>query len=149
MFIFKIGIPTDFDVKRLRERYPDNSLTPGMEVRYADICAIIGVQSYKTGRFQSVTNAWRKAIMSESGIILKAKEGTHYVVCDNADKAQIAVDKMKMAARATRRSIIIGKLVDRKALSEDQLKRFDFSQRFNASVLALQSVKPLAELPTL
>lgn len=147
MALFKIGLPTGIDVKRLRERYPDNQLLPGVAIQYADIYPIIGVKE-DNGRFRSVTNAWRKAIMSESGIILRAQD-KKFVVCDNVEKAQLAVDKSKMAARATRRSAIIGKLVDRKALSEDQLKRFDFSQRFNASVMALQSVRSQAELPTL
>jgi hypothetical protein len=147
MALFKIGLPTGIDVKRLRERYPDNQLLPGVTIQYADIYPIIGVKE-DNGRFWSVTNAWRKAIMSESGIILRAQD-KKFIVCDNAEKAQLAVDKSKMAARATRRSTIIGKLVDRKSLSEDQLRRFDFSQRFNASVMALQTVKPQAELPTL
>lgn len=147
MALFKIGLPTGIDVKRLRERYPDNQLLPGVAIQYSDIYPIIGVKE-DNGRFRSVTNAWRKAIMSESGIILKAQD-KRFVVCDNADVAQLAVDKSKMAARATRRSAIIGKLVDRKTLTEDQLRRFDFSQRFNASVMALQSVRSQAELPTL
>lgn len=147
MALFKIGLPTGIDVKRLRERYPDNQLLPGVAIQYADIYPIIGVKE-DNGRFRSVTNAWRKAIMSESGIILRAQD-KKFVVCDNVEKAQLAVDKSKMAARATRRSAIIGKLVDRKTLTEDQLRRFDFSQRFNASVMALQSVRSQAELPTL
>ena len=147
MALFKIGLPTGIDVKRLRERYPDNQLLPGVTIQYADIYPIIGVNE-DNGRFRSVTNAWRKAIMSESGIILRAQD-KKFVVCDNVEKAQLAVDKSKMAARATRRSAIIGKLVDRKTLTEDQLRRFDFSQRFNASVMALQSVRSQAELPTL
>lgn len=147
MALFKIGLPTGIDVKRLRERYPDNQLLPGVTIQYSDIYPIIGVKE-DNGRFRSVTNAWRKAIMSESGIILRAQD-KKFVVCDNVEKAQLAVDKSKMAARATRRSAIIGKLVDRKTLTEDQLRRFDFSQRFNASVMALQSVRSQAELPTL
>ena len=146
MALFKIGLPTGIDVKRLRERYPDNQLLPGVTIQYSDIYPIIGVKE-DNGRFRSVTNAWRKAIMSESGIILRAQD-KKFVVCDNVEKAQLAVDKSKMAARATRRSAIIGKLVDRKTLTEDQLRRFDFSQRFNASVMALQTIKHQAELPT-
>lgn len=147
MALFRIGLPTDIDVKRLRERYPDSQLTPGITIQYAEIFPIIGVKE-DNGRFKSVTNAWRKKLLSESGIILKAQD-KKFIVCDNAEKAQLSIDKTKMAARATRRSTIIGKLVDRNALTEDQLKRFDFSQRFNASVMALQSVKRQAELPTI
>ena len=147
MALFKIGLPTDLDVKRLRERYPDNQLLPGVTIQYADIYPIIGVKE-DNGRFKSVTYAWRKKLLSESGIILKAQD-KKFMVCDNVEKAQLAVDKTKMAARAVRRSSIIGKLVDRKALSEDQLKRLDFSQRFNASVTALQTIKHQAELPTI
>ena len=147
MSLFKIGLPTDLDVKRLRERYPDNQLLPGVTIQYADIYPIIGVKE-DNGRFKSVTYGWRKKLLSESGIILKAQD-KKFMVCDNVEKAQLAVDKTKMAARAVRRSSIIGKLVDRKALSEDQLKRFDFSQRFNASVTALQTIKHQAELPTI
>lgn len=148
MALFRVGIPTDIDTKRLRERYPDSTLTPGTSITYAEVCAIIGVHSEKDGRFKSVTNAWRKKLMSESGIVLKAQE-QKFTVCGEPEKAQLSVDKTKMAARAVRRSTIIGKLVDRKALSEDQLKRFDFSQRFNSAVTALQSVRSQAELPTL
>lgn len=148
MALFRIGLPTDIDVKRLRERYPDNQLTPGKSITYAEVCAIIGVQSEKEGRFKSVTNAWRKKLMSESGIILSAKE-QKFSVCDNSDKAQLSTNKTKSAVRAVRRSTIIGRLVDRKALTEDELRRFDTAQRYNASVIALQTIKYQPELPTL
>jgi hypothetical protein len=149
MSLFRIGIPTDIDVRKLRERYPDHTLTPGMEISYAELCNLLGLNSHVAGRFKSVITAWRKALLRESGVILKAQEGTKFIVADNPTKAQLAIDKTKMATRAVRRSIIINKHIDRKALSEDQLKRLDFSQRFNASVLALQSVKAQAELPTI
>lgn len=146
MGFFRIGIPTDIDVKRLREMYPDNTLTPGKAISYESVCKVIGTESSKSNRFHSVTSAWRKNIEKESGIILKAHNG-QFLVCDEADKAQLSVDKGKTAIRATRRSIVLGKLVDRNALTEDQRKRFDCTQRYNSSVLALQSVKPKAELP--
>ena len=66
MALFKIGLPTDLDVKRLRERYPDSKLTPGMSITYAEACAIIGVHSEKDGRFKSVTNARRRNKSSRS-----------------------------------------------------------------------------------
>lgn len=145
MALFRIGIPTDVDVRKIREAFPDTALTPGTTIPYATICKLIHVADHKQGRYASVTQAWRKAIFRESGILLKAQNGM-YTVCDNADKAQLSIDKTKSAARFTRKSIVIGKLVDRNALSEDQLKRFDCAQRYNNSVLALQAVKP-KELP--
>lgn len=148
MSLFRIGLPTDIDVRKLREHYPDSALTPGTTIPYSDIFTLLGLGFDKANRFHSVTDAWRKKLMSESGIILKAQD-KKYIVCDNAEKAQLSVDKTKMAARATRRSTIIGKLVDRHALSEDQLKRFDTAQRYNASVMALQTIKHQPELPTL
>ena len=148
MSLFRIGIPTDIDVRKLRETYPDTTLLPGFVIPYADIYSLLGLPTSKEGRFLSVTGAWRKKLLSESGIIFKAQE-QKFIVCDNAAKAELAVEKTKSALRATRRSTIIGKLVDRKALSEDQLRRFDFSQQYNAAVMALQTIKKQAELPTI
>jgi len=147
MNIFRPGLPTDLDVKKLREHFPDDQLSAGVIVPYAKICALLDI-SEGSNRFQTVCSRWRKLLESESGIILKPVMGQKkYRVCDNADKADLSQQKSKSAARMAERSARIAGKVDRSALSDDQKRRFDASQQFVAAILGLSKVKRQALLP--
>ena len=149
MSVFQRGLPTDLDIKRLREVFPDNELLPGKIIEYSQIAVTIGIQT-STSRFKTVTKAWRDKMELESGIILVPVNGQKkYRVCDDADKASLSISKSNTAGRYAKRAIQIGNQVNRKNLTEDQLKRFDCNQRFAAAVVGYQTIKPKVELPTL
>lgn len=149
MGLFKLGIPTAIDVKKIRDAYPDINLKPGDEIPYRKICELIGITSHKESRFKSVTYAWRMHVQKESGLLFKAEGGEKFIVMSNAQKAQHSVNQTRYAGNYIRKSIITGKLVDTKQLSENELRAFEFAQRNNASFIALQSLKQQPALPTI
>lgn len=146
--VFKNGIPTDADVKRLRMAFPDEDMHPGDTIAYDLIENLLG-KNRRSYRFKTVCDRWRKLIEHESGIILVARKGVEFKVCDNSDKLQLSSDKARSSVRMARRSRQIGTRIDRNALSEDERKRFDITIRFSAAVCGLQDVKCTVELPTI
>ena len=146
--LFKNGIPTDTDVKRLRAAYPDELLSPGTIIGYEDVEKILN-KDRRSYRFKTVTDRWRKLLEEESGIIIIARKGLEFKVCDNSDKLQLSTNKAKSSIRMARRSKQIGSKIDRNALTEDEKKRFDITIRFTAAVTGLQDVRCTVELPTL
>ena len=149
MGIFKKGLPTDLDIKRLREAFPDNNMRPGNEIKYEHIGSLLNI-NINSSRFYTVCCQWRKKLEQESNIILIPVNGQQkFRVADDADKADISVSKSKTAGRYATRSIQIGSRVNRKNLTDDQLKRFDSNQKFAAAVIGYQTIKPQAELPTI
>lgn len=149
MGIFKNGLPTDIDINKIRAQYPDNNLKQGMKIAYEEISHLLGIDlaSY---RFRTVIARWRKKLENESGIFLKPLHGQKiWQVCDDADTADMSIEKTKSAARAAKRSVQIAAHVDIKHLNEDQRKRFETSQRFSAAVIGMSTVKAQCELPTI
>lgn len=147
--VFKAGIPTDADVKRLRMRFPDVELRNGATVGYSDIENTIGCPR-GSSRWATVTARWRKLIEKESGIVLKPMRGVEFKVADDADKVQLSSDKSATAFRYAKRSVQLSSLVNRNALTEDQKRRYDTTLRVTSSVLGLQEIrKHTPELPTI
>lgn len=66
------GIPTDSDVKKLLEAFPD--IKPGEMITYTQVAEVIRVK-YGTSRFRTVTTAWRKTLLRTNNFILEAVPG--------------------------------------------------------------------------
>lgn len=66
------GLPTDIDVKRLLEAFPN--IEPGGEVGYDDVAKVIGVD-VGTNRFRTVTNAWRRRLLRTGNVAIDAVPG--------------------------------------------------------------------------
>ena len=141
------GLPTAPDVKRLRERFPDNALRVGQIVDYADVEATLGCARH-TYRFKTVTNRWRKLVEKESGVIIGAMAGKGFAVLDDHQKLDASGAKPRSAARAARRSYVLAGHIDRKNLTDEERGRLDHQGRVSAAVLAAASVRRTAELPT-
>jgi hypothetical protein len=65
------GVPTDPDIKRLRDHFPDSQMQEGAQFPYADVEEVLGVDR-KSNRFRTVTTRWRKIVEDESGFIIGA-----------------------------------------------------------------------------
>lgn len=70
--LFLGGVPTDGDVKRLLEAFPD--IQPGALIPYAQVAEVIGV-ARGSNRFISVTNAWRRMLLRTQNFVLEAVHG--------------------------------------------------------------------------
>lgn len=142
------GLPTEPDIKKIREFYPDQSLKVGDVIAYNDIAEILGVP-YGSSRFKTVTDRWRKVFEKDSGKVLDCEKGVGFRVNHDSQNLDLSGKKLRTATRMARRSYIVAGRIDRKNLSDDERKRLDFQARCSAQVLAASQIKRTAEVPSL
>jgi hypothetical protein len=140
------GVPTDLDVKKIREVYPEHQMRIGQVIPYSQIVAIIGA-NYGTSRFFSVTNAWRKKVESETSIILSAQEGTHFRVLSETEKVDLSASKLVSAAKHARRSFVIANRIDVKQISQEDKQRLDHQVNVSSKIIASSKLRKAPELP--
>ena len=141
--VFLGGVPTEPDIRAIREAYPDHTLEVGQIIPYEALEKIIG-KPRRSYRFQSVTTRWRKLVEEEMpGIVIGAVANRGYRVEDDLGKLGLARSKMSSAARALHRSIVVAGRVDRKALDEDATKRLDHLQKVQGSAAAGMQLRGL------
>ena len=137
------GIPTEPDVKKLMEAYPEESLIPGTEIPYSGVDAIIGVE-YGNGRWQGVTNAWRKRVESDWSIVIGhtlESIGRAFVVLDNDQKFDLGKRQTRSGLKRVKRGYIVtGTLVDRASLSDERKAAYDNLMMKQAAILSAQQI---------
>ena len=146
--LYRGAIPTEEDIKKLREAFPDDELTPGAKIAYSEIVKVLGVGS-RSCRFRTCTTRWRKRLEEESGVILVAIKGIGFKITTDTDRLDLSTSKAKMALRAAHRSKEVGKTIDRQKLTEDEQKRLDVTLRFAAAIAGVDELRSKASLPTL
>lgn len=142
------GIPTDIDVRAIREHWPDESLKVGEVIKHDDMEAILKC-GRKSCRYKTVTARWRKLVENSTNKIIGAKRGEGFVVLSEREKVGLSGDKLRSAGRLARRSYIVAGRIDVKELSDDQRKELDFVNRKTAAVLTAAKLRPTADLPSL
>ncbi len=146
--VFGGGVPTDIDLRRLREAFPPDSLKVGTLIPYANVAAAIlcEVNSY---RYRTVTNRWRKIIEAEHGKIIgtKAKEG--FIVLDDHEKLDLSSAKLRSSRRAARRSLQVAAKIDRKELTESECIAHDLNTLRAAAITATSQIRKALDLPSL
>jgi len=142
------GIPTDIDIRALRDAYPPSSLTVGRKITYAEIGGVIKT-SPDSDRWRTVTGRWRRFLDAENGILLHAADGTHFTVSNDHEKLDLAGSKLLSAGRAVKRSFRVLGLTDRKALTEPERERHDHIAARAGAILAIKQVKRPVDLPQL
>jgi hypothetical protein len=95
------GVPTEIDVKRLREAYPQ--LAVGQLIPYEDVARVIGAP-YKTGRFRVVTEAWRKWLRRSENCAVKCVAGRGFMRMAELERSEVdRVGWRKDQGRAARK----------------------------------------------
>jgi hypothetical protein len=140
------GLPTGMDVKRLRERWPDAKMQPGDRMLYSDVEEIIGAK-YRSTRFKSVTDQWRKVVERESNIIIGTEAATAFVVLNESEKLDMSGQKLRMAGRAARRSWVVGSRIDRKQLSCEEARRLDHNVSVTAKIISSTQIRKPQIIP--
>jgi hypothetical protein len=141
------GIPTDIDIRALREAFPTSAFTVGMTISYDAVEKVIDCAS-TSHRWKTVTTRWRKLVEKDTGIIIGVKSGT-FVVLDDHEKLDLSYSKMRTSFRATRRSVHVVSLTDRKALTEEEQKQYDVLTSRQRAMMAAAQLKGKAELPNM
>lgn len=146
--VFRRGLPTDVDVKKLRDRFPDASLKPGFLISYTTLEETLGVPRH-VSRFGNILRRWRTLVEAESGIIIGCRASVGLVVCDEPQKAQLSSDKYRIGMNSVKRGFVVASHVDVRQLSEDARKAFTHNTNVMANVIAIAQVKKTLELPVL
>jgi hypothetical protein len=143
---FFAGVPTDIEIRRLRDAYPDESLVAGETIPYADIANIIAAP-YRSHRFCAVTDRWRRIIEHETGKIIGTVPGEAFKILHENEKVDLANDKLRYSQRATRRSLVVASMVNVKSLTEQERKEYDHA--VNHARMLIGVVKSRVALPTI
>jgi hypothetical protein len=146
--LFFGGIPTDIEVKALREAYPNDYLKPGMLIDYGDIEKIIGC-TRDSNRWRTITDRWRNVVERETGIIIAPdplKSGAWKVLLEG-EKVSLSSGKLRTAGRMARRSYVVASRVDVKQLTDQERTEYDHSVRRSVALLEAARLKAKAVLP--
>jgi hypothetical protein len=134
------GIPTDMDVKKIREAFPDDELQEGQVIPYATISDIIG-NAKDANRFRSVTNRWRKLVEKDSQKFIGTEPGVGFKVLKDGEKLELSGSKLRSAVKSVRRSYVVAGHVDTKRLDEEERGRYDMLCSRHAKLLAAAQVR--------
>lgn len=142
------GVPTDPDIRRIREEYPDEQLAEGDFIPYSAIEQVIRCEK-GSNRYKTVTNRWRGLVEKENQIVIGTRPGEGFVVLTDAEKVDMSGGKLRTAVRQTRRSIVVGSMVDRRKLDPAQKARLAHIEAVNARLAETARLASKGELPTL
>ena len=142
------GIPTEIEVKQLREAYPDESLITGKVIPYSEIEEIINV-SRSENRWRTITGRWRRIIEKEMGIILAPDpEGTlSFKVYLDGEKVVLSRKKIHTAGRYARRSYMVASKVNTKELTSQEKVQYDHYIQQSVAILNTAKLKSQTKLP--
>jgi len=139
------GVPTDIEIKALGEKWPGNELKHGEVLTHEDIAAAIKCE-IRSNRYVGVMTRWRKFLMRDHSVVLKAFPDGFRVMNDN-EKVGATVGKIDMARRAARRGYKIASTVDVNALSDENKRLYEHGVRCVAAVMLTARVGAKALLP--
>ena len=146
--VFRAGIPTAPDVRKLRERFPGSSMQGGDCISYADIEQLIGCAA-KSSRFRTVTTAWRRSLLQCEAIILKPLRGQGLTVLKDNEKLELAADTLDKGMRQVQRSMAIAAHINTDNLTEVEKTSLSDLQTKVRDFRALEASKRPQHLPTM
>ena len=145
--VFLGGVPTEPDVRLIRETFPDADLTPGVAIPYEDIEHLLGVRRDQP-RFRTVTTKWRVVFEHATGRVISA-ENAKFAVLTSPEMLSFTEKKLCSAVRQSRRGYVVSGRIHRRKLSDEQKIRHDNMQKRHAAVITAAQIKSTALLPTL
>jgi hypothetical protein len=146
--LFFGGVPTEPDVRALRDAFPEAEMEPGTIIPYERVEALIGA-GRKSNRWKTVTEKWRKIVENQTGrVIIGTVAGVGFKVLDNTQKVDLGYSKFSSAVRIARRAHIITARLDAGASDDDKARALQL-QRRTAAVIATAQVRSVADLPKL
>jgi hypothetical protein len=146
--IFGGGVPTDIDLRLLKDAFPVDKMAVGQLMPYAKVAAAIRCE-VGSCRYRTVTNRWRKTIESEHGIIIGTKSGEGFIVLDDHEKLDVSSSKLRSSRRFARRSLQVAAKIDRKMLSAPELSTLDINTLRAASITATAQIRKALDIPSL
>lgn len=144
--VFFCGIPTDSEIKKLSEMWPESEMKQGDKYTYEDVEIIIGCGK-KSSRFFVVTTRWRKIVEEKTGHVIGVDKGEGFKILTESEKLELSRQKLKESGRRARRSIKVLSITNRKQLSESEKADYDHQQLVGAKVVASAQLRRKVGLP--
>lgn len=140
---FKDGLPTGPDVERLDAAY--QKLEEGDEISYQDIGEKIR-EKPRTGRFRTVTDAWRIKLRKDRNLVLKPMNGEFFRVMVPRERVEFVHGQLCGARRKIARAVSHSADIPIERLTDKEKERHFLLQRNLAHNLLVmtQSQKELA-----
>ena len=144
------GVPTDPDIKLIRDRWPDADLKAGQAIDCDDVAAVLGL-SNGSNRFQTVTARWRKLVEKGPTALVIGQRNGVFQVLESGQVVNRNEGDFRSGFKRFRRGAIRGaRSVDVLRLSEDEKKRHDLHTMLTGKVLAVSNLrKDAPALPTM
>ena len=148
MPVYSNGVPTEIDIRKIRQTYPDSSLNVGDQILYQDIEQLIQCKrdSY---RFRTVTYRWRRLVENATNKIIGTNRSIGFVVLSEEEKLSLSGDKLRSAGNLAKRSYVVTARIQTNQLSPEQRKELNFIVKKTSAVLAAARLRPTAKLPTI
>jgi len=134
------GVPTDPEIKRIRDKWPDADLRPGQTITCDEVAVVIG-ESVQADRFQTVTTRWRRLVEKGPSQLVIARRNYVFFVLRDGEVVNSNEADIRQAVKKTRRASARAQGVDVAKLSEDEKKRHDLHVGLTAKLLATANVR--------
>lgn len=129
------GVPTEPEIRALRERWPDDTLSEGQTITYGEIAEVIQATP-RSNRFQGVVARWRKLVETETGKILRPNRLGALAVLDPRGVLSLSRDTLRSAGRKTRRAHVVTTRCDVRRLTDEDRAALLKVQQTSAAMLA-------------
>lgn len=136
------GLPTKIDVDKIIDRY--GVPAEGQLIPYQDIADLISVR-VDTGRFRTVTTAWRKRLFREYNVLVNVKTGEGFYRANDTDRVETASHKVTSGKKSIMKGSVIASTTDKTRLDDETRKVCDHLSVLPARLrlMELVSAKPL------
>ena len=119
------GVPYQVDVDRIVRIWPVSKMKVGMKIEYSSIEELCGLE-YRTARWCGVTDAWRRQVERESGLIVGCiAHEKAFVVLNSTERVHLADSKVRTAGKAIRRAVRVASRTGDDGLSDEDKRRRD------------------------
>lgn len=139
------GVPTEMDIKILRDRYPEGAMLAGDRIPYAEVEELLQIQ-YRSHRWNCVTTRWRQVVEREAGVIIAARNGEAFEVLSDSQKLALSGQKIGAAVKSVQRSLIIGTRINKAALTAEELRRMAHNEAVASKIIGSSQIRGRARI---
>lgn len=134
--LFLGGVPTEPDVKLLRQAFP--SIQPGDEFSHVDIARVIACD-LKSSRYRTVTTAWRKFLLANENLEVAPIPGAGFRCLTADERVTTNIKSFQSGTRKQARSLRRASTIRRHEISSASNTKLDHLNRFGARILEAAS----------
>lgn len=139
------GLPTDVDIRALREAYGVPAV--GASIAYDDVAACIK-SPVGSNRFRTVTQMWRKRLIREHNVYLSARDN-QFTAMSAPERVDHGAFKLRSGVRAMRKAHAVVGATDRSQLTEQQKAQADHVLHIAATTIQAARLQAKAKTPEL